>query len=203
MQQQQQLCSSRSALHLPAQTHLTCRMQHRQPPTASLIHWLIKRTISAQSFPVTPGPSPCSHPSTQRGTKAFHSFYPQKHAGSEGEQRIIIPPFNSTALKATKLNFFLSLHLYDEEVLVREALWENKAVLKAYDGDDKTVRKQNLEEAERSTFERADLMLDGPSRIHAPSLPSGDCLRLQTVESELCKVSSAPKHHAGGWKCFC
>lgn len=36
-------------------------------------------------------------------------------------------------------------------------------------------------------------MLDRPSRIHAC-----DCLRLQTVESELCKVSSALEHQAGG-----
>lgn len=43
-------------------------------------------------------------------------------------------------------------------------------------------------------------MLDSPSGIHAHRLPSRYCLRLQQSDSELCKVSSELKHHAGGCK---
>ena len=52
---------------------------------------------------------------------------------------------------------------------------------KADDGDDSSVRRQNQRKEERSTFQRADLMLDRPPRIHAHSLLS--CPRLRSSQS--------------------
>lgn len=121
-----------------------CRMQQQQePPAASYTH---ARKTHHLSTIVTPDPwsSPCGHAWTQRGTKAFHSFYPQNYAESGAERRIIIPPFNSTALKPSKLNFVFTLHPYDEEVLARKGLWENEAVPTAHDGDDNSLRKQTI-----------------------------------------------------------
>lgn len=82
--QQQTLCSSPSALHLPAQTHLTCRMQ--QPHTAS--HTLAHKTNHLSTI-VTPDlwSNPFGHAWSQKGTKAFHSFYPQTTCTERTEDR--------------------------------------------------------------------------------------------------------------------
>lgn len=76
--------------------------------------------------------------------KAFHSFYPQKHAETEREQRITTPHFNSAALKPSKLFLFFLFLLQarinqNEEVTTGDGLWENKAVLKAPEGDDRCL----------------------------------------------------------------
>lgn len=76
---QQPLCSSRYALHLPAQTHSMCRMQQQQqqPPTASHTHRLVKHIISAQSLPLTPGPTPVVTPGHKGEQKLFIPFIPK------------------------------------------------------------------------------------------------------------------------------
>ena len=169
-------CSNRSA---PGA--LLCISQRRRTQSAacsSISH--IKHSISAQSSPLTLHPTLWSRLHAE-GNKSF--------SVSTTERGIRVPAVKPTSPKRSKFKSTFSLHPYNEEVLARKGLWENEAVLK--DGDDmsqetKKSRGVPLRELISCWMERAESMLAGSSP------------RLQTVESELCKVSWAVKHHAGG-----
>lgn len=163
---QQPLCTRRWVLHLPAQTHSMCRMQQPQPPSASHTHThppprLIKDTAS--QWPLL---QPLwSRLDIKGEEKLFTSLIRKNEAGEQGT---IIPPFNSQ--KHSRMNFFFNLHLYkwgspDQRRIVGkqggpESIWWWWQVRK--------LKKKKLWNKVRSgTFERGDLMLDRPSRIHA------------------------------------
>lgn len=98
--------------------------------------------------------------------KLFTSVIRRNEAGEQGT---IIPPFNSQ--KHSRLNFFFSLHLYkwgspDQRRIVGkqggpESIWWWWQVRKL------KKKKKLWNKVRRGTFERADLMLDRPSRIHS------------------------------------
>lgn len=191
---QQPLCTRRWVLHLPAQTHSMCRMQQHQPPSASHTH---TPTHPARLIKDTASQWPLLQPLWSRldikgEEKLFTSVIRRNEAGEQGT---IIPPFNSQ--KRSRLNFFFSQHLYkwgspDQRRIVGkqggpESIWWWWQVRK--------LKKKKLwNKVRRGTFERADLMLDRPSRIH-----SHGCW-VSKQQFEPCNVSSALKHHAGGCK---
>lgn len=171
-----------------------CRMQQHQPPSASHTH---TPTHPARLIKDTASQWPLLQPLWSRldikgEEKLFTSVIRRNEAGEQGT---IIPPFNSQ--KRSRLNFFFSLHLYkwgspDQRRIVGkqggpESIWWWWQVRK--------LKKKKLwNKVRRGTFERADLMLDRPSRIH-----SHGCW-VSKQQFEPCNVSSALKHHAGGCK---
>ena len=156
-----------AALHLPAQTHSTCRMQ-QQPPTASHTH-AHKTHISAQSLPLTPAVTP-RH---SEGTKAFHSFYPQKYAESSertGDYTSQVLTQQPCSLQNWTFCWFAQWGSPRRRGIVGKK--QNKAVLEAHRVMVMTTACMILTiKTFLPTFERADLVLDRPSRIHAQRAP--------------------------------
>lgn len=160
--QQQTLCSSPSTLHLPALTHLTCRMQ--QPHTASSTPAHKTHRLSTI---VTPDlwSNPFGHTEHKREQKCFIPFIHKQQTQRENRGSSFLHSAEQPEALQTQL------------IVSASILKGSPLSLREKGGSAERWRRHQSKEAKfekvkGSTFKRTDLMLDSPSRIHAQRLPS-------------------------------
>lgn len=151
-------------LHLPAQTHSACRMQQ---------WWLVKHTSQHSHSPLTPSASPL-------GTNGNES-------SSLLPSRDTTPLWETTALKPSKMNFFLAVCIYSTRKSSSERdcgktrrSWEHMTVTTGHKHTLSFWRRRGvpLRELISCWMDLAGSMLASEQRSPAPKRTGGGCKRL-------------------------